>query len=823
MSQQPPDNSEPQQPDASSRQQADSSIPQNVVQGNQNRTVQGNDNQAVLGDNNTVVQDNRKSLAWNISIGQSDTTKLSESRNRVRQLLLKQVSTEVESRINSSLHNRVYILLDTEQNPSNIDSPWEMEVKVGSKPKIKLNNTEIIQIFDQSDVAGRLLILGQPGAGKTTIVLKLAEELVKRAYSDPLCAVPVLFSLPTWKSDNQSIKDWLIEQLKNKYGVRKDIAKQWINNQEILPILDGLDELAAERQELCVQKINDFLRPGNWINPLVICSRTEEYQRYQTLLQLNNSLELYPFTSQQVRQYLQNTDNVYLWDSISQDEDLTQLARTPLLLNIIVLSAQEISVPTWLSIKSSKERLTYLFDAYIRLMLKRPYKDKQPQDTNTKFWLSWLAQVLIEQESTEFLIERMQPNLIKNKFDEIIYNLIVWGVIQELMGGLIGVLFCDLILGLFPRQFQFNDLNSWLNIGLFGLIFGLIWGLIWGLISGLSVLINGLIGKQLEDKCQRNSVMNSNIPVGIKISMVISGLISVLISVLISGLIGVLILRLSGLIFRLSVLSVREIGLSFGALGLINWLISILISRLISRLIGDKIEAVETLRFSFKKAFIAENYNQNFRRNFRLICNRITGLSVGLSVGLIWLSGEWNYRFAYDLIGSLSILLIWWLIERLYGGLYGLEIENKTIPNEGIWQSAKNLVFLSALNFLPITISIFLIEKIILNNRSGNQVLNNSSWNQVLIYSLLSGLSFGLLVGISKSGIPVIKHFILRIILWSSGYIPWNYARFLDYCTERLFLQRVGGGYRFIHKLLQEHFAEMEFRRNSENTTKLSR
>ncbi|MHC5931946.1 hypothetical protein [Nostoc sp.] len=28
------------------------------------------------------------------------------------------------------------------------------------------------------------------------------------------------------------------------------------------------------------------------------------------------------------------------------------------------------------------------------------------------------------------------------------------------------------------------------------------------------------------------------------------------------------------------------------------------------------------------------------------------------------------------------------------------------------------------------------------------------------------------------------------------------------------FLQRVGGRYRFIHKLLQDHFAQMEFKRN---------
>ncbi len=53
------------------------------------------------------------------------------------------------------------------------------------------------------------------------------------------------------------------------------------------------------------------------------------------------------------------------------------------------------------------------------------------------------------------------------------------------------------------------------------------------------------------------------------------------------------------------------------------------------------------------------------------------------------------------------------------------------------------------------------------------------------------------------------QHFALRVILYCNGYIPRNYARFLDYCTDRLFLQRVGGRYRFIHRLLQEHFATM--------------
>lgn len=55
------------------------------------------------------------------------------------------------------------------------------------------------------------------------------------------------------------------------------------------------------------------------------------------------------------------------------------------------------------------------------------------------------------------------------------------------------------------------------------------------------------------------------------------------------------------------------------------------------------------------------------------------------------------------------------------------------------------------------------------------------------------------------------QHAIVRILLWRAGAMPWNYARFLDYAAEELnFLQKVGGGYMFLHRYLLGYFASLD-------------
>ncbi len=469
---------------------------------------------------------------------------------------------------------------------------------------------------------------------------------------------------------------------------------------------------------------------------MVVTSRTKEYQQNSEIkLKLNYSLELCPYTSQQVNEYLHSTGNEILWNSINNDSDFNNLAKTPFILNIIVLAVEEISLKKWQQFQSNDERLNYLLEAYIRRMLKPRYNQKQPPQEKTKRWLGWLAERLIEEDSTEFFIEKMQPYWLKNKFQKFIYDFIVWVVILLLCSGLIsGLIYC---LDIINYDGNFDPIYTPYH----RLIDVLIYGLIYGLIYALYELLENQIKK----------IILFIAPLRNLSQIVTKRLLFMLISATVIGLIyGVYLDEIFGLYFGL---------------------LSVVISGFIFR-IGDEIKTVYFLKFNLKKSYYGVIY----------------GLIFAL---IIWQINQFIYGSIYPVIFGLIVWLTFWLNS----GIDVVEIENKVLHNQGIRQSIINTLIISLWIALFTTPLIFII-----------QLINENSF-QPLITSLVLGLLFGILIGILRSGTPAIKHLVLRIILWCSGYIPWNYARFLDYCTNRLFLQRVGNRYRFMHNLLRQHFA----------------
>ena len=77
----------------------------------------------------------------------------------------------------------------------------------------------------------------------------------------------------------------------------------------------------------------------------------------------------------------------------------------------------------------------------------------------------------------------------------------------------------------------------------------------------------------------------------------------------------------------------------------------------------------------------------------------------------------------------------------------------------------------------------------------------------MLVIAVPAGVYYGVFAGLWYGGMDALQHFVLRYLLLRSGCIPRWYRRFLDYTTQLVFLQKVGGGYMFIHRMLLEYFA----------------
>ena len=76
--------------------------------------------------------------------------------------------------------------------------------------------TRIEDVFAAADRV--LLVLGEPGAGKTTMLLQLVSHLMAQAEADETCPMPAVFSLATY-TNGRTLSQWLAEQLAGNYEV----------------------------------------------------------------------------------------------------------------------------------------------------------------------------------------------------------------------------------------------------------------------------------------------------------------------------------------------------------------------------------------------------------------------------------------------------------------------------------------------------------------------------------------------------------------------------------------------------------------------------
>jgi adenylate kinase family enzyme/tetrahydromethanopterin S-methyltransferase subunit G len=646
-------------------------------------------------------------------------------RSQIENNLLKKVKIEVNDRLTRSLHSQL-IPLDMEFHPSKVTRPWDADIIIRFKDSDALNiGTSIFDVFNRDDICGRLLILGQPGAGKTTTQVELAEKLINQHVEiDSKYPIPVLINLSSWRHEN--IVDWLVKELKSKYDLPASTSTKWLKKKRLLPLLDGLDELNPELQESCVEALNQYLEGDRAPEYAVVCCRTEEYSLLKNKIKLNGGVQLKSLTNEQIQNYFVSCKKEYIWDEISNDNQLIALAQKPLMLSVMALTYQDILPEKWQKIQSVEDRQQILWDAYLLHRIQqnrsRVYgNDHIPISSNTKKWLTWLAKQLNTQSQDEFLIEQLQPSLLKKKHERLQYLL--------------------------------------LTVAIRGLFLPLLFLLVSLLIFSHRIVLASVI-------------------LGVKLVPI------------------------------LSFTSIRFFQL---------WVVGMAISVIIDFNSLDSIQTIEKLEFSFSKI----KKRSSWKRVGDLINS---GAFKGLVIGLIFsilvvISGDESNRANLEefinfpllnhnvlevyISGAISGILMGSCVGFSNGilNIFRTKIIYRFSPREGLSRTLKNIPLILVITATMMS-AIFFGMVLLQPKYLREQLSLPTTVGGLLVFSVfLLIFSLGLL--------PLVQHFSLRLVLFFSGYMPWNCTRFLTYCTELKFLQRVGGHYRFIHRQLQEHFAVM--------------
>ncbi|MEG4496028.1 NACHT domain-containing protein [Microcoleus sp. F10-C6] len=333
--------------------------------------------------------------------------KSKKQRSPAEENLRKQVGGSIGERLKELPYKVKLINLDKQCQQYLVKHPDNVELNSEYQRKIR-EDGNILNIFD--DAQGQLLILGEPGSGKTTTMLVLAEALLERAEKQSDAPIPVLLKLSSFKKEEKNLFNWLLEELRKQYScgldkniINKKVIKELLKGKKLLLMLDALDELEENNRKYCVEALNQLLRNREY----VVCSRRQEYEILEFQLEMNRAICLQALSEAQIQEYLRDRQREEFWQTLKDQKELLNVLKRPLFLKIACDGMQEISINDWKNFTSLEERQLYLSRAYIRWCLRKEGKDSKLEKIR---WLIWLAQQLQNHGQTEFFIERMQPS-----------------------------------------------------------------------------------------------------------------------------------------------------------------------------------------------------------------------------------------------------------------------------------------------------------------------------------------------------------------------------------------------------------------------------
>lgn len=191
----------------------------------------------------------------------------------------------------------------------------------------------------------RFIVLGKPGAGKTTFLKYLSLAMVHQQSLITHRRLPIFVTLRDWADKKCSLLDYIIEQF-DSCGFEQAgyFVENTLKQGKCLILLDGLDEVSEDASlDSIIREIRDFTDKF-YINQYVISCRIAAFNHW---FERFTDVEMADFNIEQIETFIRNWFREYpetaesCLKQLTKSPHLQELSTVPLLLTLLCITFGE--------------------------------------------------------------------------------------------------------------------------------------------------------------------------------------------------------------------------------------------------------------------------------------------------------------------------------------------------------------------------------------------------------------------------------------------------------------------------------------------------